>query len=144
MISKYIEQFMDDNDLSVDEEFFIKNMDGQKVLISFAERYKIVDIDGGILIAVTDEKDKPPAILLESALIDLLRGNYYVEKKPFCPALGESYYFINPSGCIVESLFAGVAVDFLLCKYVGVYKTKEAATKNVSRCLKLWEEVKRK
>lgn len=144
MISKYIEQFMDDNDLSVDEEFFIKNMDGQKVLISFAERYKIVDIDGGILIAVTDEKDKPPAILLESALIDLLRGNYYVEKKPFCPALGESYYFINPSGCIVESLFAGVAVDFFLCKYVGVYKTKEAATKNVSRCLKLWEEVKRK
>lgn len=33
MISKYIKQFMDDNDLSVDEEFFIKNMDGNRVLI---------------------------------------------------------------------------------------------------------------
>lgn len=32
----------------------------------------------------------------------------------------------------------------LLCKYIGVYKTEEAARKNVSRCLKLWEEVKRK
>lgn len=144
MISKYIEQFMDDNDLSVDEEFFIKNMDGQKVLISFAERYKIVDIDGGILTAVTNEKDEPPAMLLEAALIDLLRENYLVKKKPFYPVVGERYYFVDPFGCIIESLFAGVAVDFLLCKYIGVYKTKEAATKNVSRCLKLWEEVKRK
>lgn len=144
MISKYIQQFMNDNDLSVDEEFFIKNMDGHKVLISFTDRYKIVDVDGGILEAVLDINKTPPNSLLESTLMDLLRGNYFIEKKPFCPALGESYYFINPSGCIVESLFAGVAVDFLLCKYVGVYKTKEAATKNISRCLKLWEEVKRK
>lgn len=144
MISKYIQQFMDDHDLAVNEEFFIKNMDGNRVLSGFADRYKIVDIEGGILTAVVmNEKDKPPAMLLEAALIDLLRENYFVEKKPFCPALGESYYFINPSGCIVESLFAGVAVDFLLCKYVGVYKTKEAATKNISRCLKKWEEIKR-
>lgn len=143
MIGKYIKQFMDDNDLSVDEEFFIKNMDGQKVLISFADRYKIVDVDGGVLEAVLGIDKVPPNGLLEVTLMDLLRGNYFVEKKPFCPAVGESYYFINPSGCIVESLFAGVAVDFLLCKYVGVYKTKEAATKNISRCLKKWEEIKR-
>lgn len=143
MISKYIQQFMDDNDLSVDEEFFIKNMDGQKVLISFADRYKIVDVDGGILEAVLGIDKVAPNGLLEVTLMDLLRGNYFVEKKPFCPVIGESYYFINPSGGIVESLFAGVAQDFLLCKYVGAYKTKEAATKNVSRCLKKWEEIKR-
>lgn len=144
MISKYIEQFMDDNDLSVDEEFFIKNMDGQKVLISFAERYKIVDIDGGILEAILGIDKVAPNGLLEVTLMDLLRGNYYVEKKPFCPAFGERYYYVAPTGVVMNSKFISNAEDFLLCKYIGVYKTEEAATKNVSRCLKLWEEVKRK
>lgn len=73
MIGKYINQFMADNELLVNEEFFIKNMDGNRVLIGLADRYKIEDIDGGILTAVVmNEKDKPPAMLLESALIDLL------------------------------------------------------------------------
>lgn len=144
MISKYIKQFMDDNDLSVDEEFFIKNMDGNRVLIGGADRYKIEDFDGGILTAVVmNKKDEPPAMLLEAALIDLLRENYFIEKKPFCPAVGEHYYFVSPIGLISDRHFCGTAEDFLLCKYIGVYKTEEAAIKNVSRCLKFWEEVKR-
>ena len=84
MIGKYINQFMADNELLVNEEFFIKNMDGNRVLIGLADRYKIEDIDGGILTAVVmSEKDKPPAMLLESALIDLLRENYFIEKSLF-------------------------------------------------------------
>lgn len=46
MIGKYINQFMADNELLVNEEFFIKNMDGNRVLIGLADRYKIEDIDG--------------------------------------------------------------------------------------------------
>lgn len=99
MIGKYINQFMADNELLVNEEFFIKNMDGNRVLIGCADRYKIEDIDGGILTAVVmNEKDKPPAMLLESALIDLLRENYFIEKKPFYPAVGERYYFVYKGG----------------------------------------------
>lgn len=136
---------MADNELSVNEEFFIKDMDGQKVLIGFANRYKIKDIDGGILTAVVmNEKDEPSAILLESMLIDLLRENYFVEKTPFYPAIGERYYYVNPLGYVSDRIFTGTTEDFLLNKYIGVYKTDEAATKNVSRCVKLWEEVKRK
>ena len=56
MLGKYINQFMTDNELSVNEEFFIKDLDGNRVLISFADRYKIEDIDGGIL--TTDERIK--------------------------------------------------------------------------------------
>lgn len=83
MLGKYINQFMADNELSVNEEFFIENMDGNRVLIGCADRYKIEDVDGGILTAaVMNEKDKPPAMLLEAALIDLLRENYLVKKKP--------------------------------------------------------------
>lgn len=52
MIGKYINQFMADNELSVNEEFFIKNMDGNRVLIGLADRYKIEDIDGGRLFVV--------------------------------------------------------------------------------------------
>lgn len=48
MISKYIKQFMYDNNLSVDEEFFIKNMDGNRVVISFVDRYKIADYADGM------------------------------------------------------------------------------------------------
>lgn len=145
MISKYINQFMADNELLVNEEFFIKNMDGHRVLIGFTDRYKIEDIDGGILTAVVMNKThEPPATLLESALTDLLREKYFVEKKPFYPAFGERYYYVSTTGVVMNQKFISNAEDFLLCKYIGVYKTEEAADKNVSRCLKLWEEVKRK
>lgn len=43
MLGKYINQFMADNELSVNEEFFIENMDGNRVLIGCADRYKIED-----------------------------------------------------------------------------------------------------
>lgn len=145
MLGKYINQFMADNELSVNEEFFIENMDGNRVLIGCADRYKIEDVDGGILTAaVMNEKDKPPAMLLEAALIDLLRENYFIEKKPFCPSFRERYYYIAPTGDVMSSIFNGMAEDFLLYKYIGVYKTEQAEFKNISRCLKLWEEVKRK
>lgn len=89
-------------------------MDGNRVLIGCADRYKIEDIDGGILTAaVMNEKDKP-------------------------------HYFVSPTGRIEEKIFSGTAEGFLLCKYIGVYKTEQAAIKNVSRCLKFWEEVRRK
>lgn len=145
MLSKYINQFMKDNDLLVNEEFFIETLDGSRVLLGFADRYKIKDFNGGILTAVVmKEKDEPPAMLLEAALIDLLRENYLVKKKPFCPSFGERYYYVAPTGAVMNSRFNGVAEDFLLYKYIGVYKTEEEATKNVSRCLKFWEEAKRK
>jgi hypothetical protein len=144
MISKYIKQFMDDNDLSVNEDFTIKSINGSKVLINGNECFRIVDIDNGRLIVVSDIKENSPAMLLEAALVQLLRENYFVEKKPFGPAVGERYYFVDQLGSVVDRIFVGSAEDFLLCKYIGVYKTKEAAIKNISRCLKLWEEVKRK
>lgn len=112
MLGKYINQFMPDNELSVNEEFFIENMDGNRVLIGCADRYKIEDVDGGILTAaVMNEKDKPPAMLLEAALIDLLRENYLVKKKPFYPSFGERYYHISPSGNVIYANFAGCAED---------------------------------
>lgn len=126
MLGKYINQFMADNELSVNEEFFIENMDGNRVLIGCADRYKIEDVDGGILTAaVMNEKDKPPAMLLEAALIDLLRENYLVKKKPFYPVVGEYYYYISPSGNVIYANFTGCAEDLLLCKYIGVTGGKD-------------------
>ncbi|WP_330366094.1 hypothetical protein [Phascolarctobacterium faecium] len=144
MIGKYIKQFMDDNELSVDEEFGIKNKDGQKVFLNNNGSFRISDINGGMLTSVLGITDGPPIKLLDAALVELLRENYFVEKKPFCPSFGERYYYIAPTGVVMNSIFNGVAEDFLLYKYIGVYKTEEAAIKNVSRCLKFWEEVKRK
>lgn len=145
MLGKYINQFMTNNELSVNEEFFIETMDGERIKLGFADRYKIEDINGGILTAVVmNENHEPPAMLLEAALIDLLRENYLVKKKPFYPSFGERYYYIAPTGDVISSMFNGMAEDFLLYKYIGVYKTEQAAFKNISRCLKLWEEVKRK
>lgn len=144
MISKYIQQFMDDNELSVDEEFCIKNMDGQKVLLNSNDRFMIADINGGMLTSTQGITNGPPIKLLNDALVELLRENYFVEKKPFCPSFGERYYYIAPTGVVMSSTFSGVAEDFLLYKYIGVYKNEEAATKHISQCLKLWEEVKKK
>ena len=144
MISKYIQQFMDDNDLSVDEEFGIKNKDEQKIFLDNNGSFSIKDINGGMLTSVLGITDGPPINLLDAALAKLLQENYFVEKKPFCPSFGERYYYVSPTGVVMNSKFNGVAEDFLLYKYIGVYKTEEEATKNVSRCLKFWEEAKRK
>jgi hypothetical protein len=59
MIGKYINQFMADNELLVNEEFFIKNMDGNRVLIGCADRWRIVSVfhDGRDYVAVL-ERDK--------------------------------------------------------------------------------------
>lgn len=115
MLGKYINQFMADNELSVNEEFFIENMDGNRVLIGCADRYKIEDVDGGILTAaVMNEKDKPPAMLLEAALIDLLRENYLVKKKPFYPVVGEYYYYtIRMRTRAVESDYIDVSLKYM-------------------------------
>lgn len=144
MISKYIKQFMADNELSVDEDFCIKNMDGQKVFLNGNGSFRITDINGGTLVSTLGITDGPPIKLLDAALVELLRENYFVEKKPFCPTVGERYYYVSPTGNVISINFTGTAEDFLLCKYIGVYKTEQAATKHISRCLKLWEEVKRK
>lgn len=72
MLGKYINQFIADNELSVNEEFFIKNLDGNRVLIGCADRYKIEDIDGGILTAVVmNEKDKPLEWLPTAAMVQI-------------------------------------------------------------------------
>lgn len=42
MLSKYINQFMKDNDLLVNEAFFIENMDGERIKLGFADSYKNV------------------------------------------------------------------------------------------------------
>lgn len=55
MLGKYINQFMADNELSVNEEFFIKNMDGNRVLIGCADCYKIEDGEGEIIHSKPDE-----------------------------------------------------------------------------------------
>ena len=144
MIGKYINQFMADNELSVDEEFGIKNKDGQKIFLNNNGSFRITDINGGMLVSVEGITNGPPIKLLNDALVELLRENYLVKKKPFYPVVGEGYYYVSPSGNVVYTNFNGLAEDFLLCKYIGVYKTEEAAFKNVSRCLKFWEEVKRR
>lgn len=43
MLGKYINQFMADNELSVNEEFFIENMDGNRVLIGCMKWYTVED-----------------------------------------------------------------------------------------------------
>ena len=49
MISKYIQQFMNDNDIAVNERFSIKNKNNEQVLIEHEEFFKIIDVDNGVL-----------------------------------------------------------------------------------------------
>lgn len=67
-------------------------MDGKKVLINSNDRFRIADIDGGRLIAVSGINEYQPVKLLEAALIELLRENYYIEKKPFWPTRGKGHF----------------------------------------------------
>lgn len=83
--------------------------------------------------------------LHETALFNLLKGKYTLQKRPWRPKEGESYYYIRSTdGFLSRSTFHSVDADDLALLNMGnCFPTKEAAETAVPEMLEKFEEIKK-
>lgn len=124
MLSKYIQYFLDENNLEIGEEFMLTNENGRhihsdKTFFFIGNPTSTRDI----LICKDEEKFSP------NILLGLLTGFYGVQKKPWQPEIGDVYFYVevdvrngkNKSTIRSETLFNKNDIKFLLLKKAGKY-----------------------
>lgn len=123
MVSKYIQYFLNENNLELGEEFIIVYENGSEVhkdeKTFFFKTAPVGTND--ILICKQDVKFYTTAVLL-----NLLTGLYCVKKKPWQPEIGDVYFYVaiddKGEGIIhAETLFDKNDIKFLLLKKAKKY-----------------------
>lgn len=118
MVSKYIQYFLNENNLELGEEFTIVYENGSKVYKDNEAFFfkNTPTYTNDILISKKDENFCP------TILLGLLTGLYYVKKKPWQPKIGDVYFYVavdegrnKGKGVIhAETLFDKNDIKFLL------------------------------
>ncbi len=125
-MNKYIQQFLEDNDLQAGEKFYILNSNKKKLYDKtfyinkdFEKPEDILKCDG--------EKNG-----YSYTLLNLLVGNFFVKKISFCPEYGEIFYYVTVLGGIQEVRFdKDCTFHCLLCKAGKCYRTRNEAKKHL-------------
>ena len=124
MLSKYIQYFLDENNLEIGEEFMLTNENGRHI-----HPDKTFFFNGNptstrdVLIAKDDDEEK----FCPNILLGLLTGLYYAKKKPWQPEIGDLYFYVavdegkNKGVIRSETLFNKNDIKFLLLKKAGKY-----------------------
>ena len=129
----YIEQFMKDNDIKIDEEFYVIDENGTKI--------------GGLIsiIFYFDKNMRLNMKLVESDCRDVLRGlmlgEYKIEKIPQKPKTvwdlktGDEYYYIDMCGDVDITAFRNgtYLTDEKIIKIGNAFLTREEAEHEVER-----------
>lgn len=122
MVSKYIQYFLNENNLELGEEFMLTNENGDII-----HQDKTFFFNGNptssrdILISKDEERFCP------NILLGLLTGFYGVQKKPWQPEIGDVYFYVavdegrNKGVIHSETLFNKNNIKFLLLKKSGKY-----------------------
>lgn len=119
-MNKYIQQFLDDNDLQAGEKFYILDKDHEKI--------------SNELFYINKNFEKPEDILKCASrnggysynLLCLLIGRAFIKKKPFYPKYGEMVYYVTVSGYIQEVRFdTNSTLHQLLRKAGKLYRSEE-------------------
>lgn len=121
MLSKYFQQFLDDNDLTENEPFTITDSEGKPQYIN--RKFWINKQNGGKL--VCDDKNIPS----NEVMLSLLRNKMFIKKLPWKPKEGDTYFHVSPNG-IRNAIFHGCTIDYLLRKSGKCYRTYEEAEKH--------------
>ena len=111
-MNKYIEMFMKDNDLKVDERFKIKDHDGEYWF----------NCDGTLLCCVSGNCNYEYVLLLN--------GVYKVEKlkkEPWKPTIGEYVWHVGDYGNIIRASYWGDKDEKYFIYHRLIFKTKEEA-----------------
>lgn len=120
--NKYIQQFLDDNDLQAGERFYILDKDYKKMFNKTFYINKNATGTDDILL------DNNHFAIYSDTLLYLLTGIAFVKKKPFCPKYGEMVYYVTVSGYIQEVRFdTDSTLHQLLRKAGKLYRSEEEA-----------------
>lgn len=119
-MNKYIQQFLDDNDLQAGERFYILDKDYKKMFNKTFYINKNATGTDDILL------DNNHFAIYSDTLLYLLTGIAFVKKKPFCPKYGEMVYYVTVSGYIQEVRFdTDSTLHQLLRKAGKLYRSEE-------------------
>lgn len=122
MVSKYIQYFLNENNLELGEEFMLTNENGDII-----HQDKTFFFNGNptssrdILISKDEEKFCP------NILLGLLTGFYGIKNKPWQPEIGDVYFYVavdegrNKGVIHSQTLFNKNDIQFLLLKKAGKY-----------------------
>lgn len=98
-MNKYIQQFLDDNDLQAGERFYILDKDHEK--ISNELFYINENATGADDILLNNDH----FAIYSDTLLYLLTGIAFVKKKPYRPKVNDVYYCVTPERTIARSFF---------------------------------------
>lgn len=121
-ISKYIQYFLDENNLEIGEEFMLTNENGRHIHPDKTFFFNGNPTSSRDILISKDEERFCPNILL-----GLLTGFYGVQKKPWQPEIGDVYFYVavdegrNKGVIHNETLFNKNNIKFLLLKKSGKY-----------------------
>lgn len=105
----YIEKFMQDNDIKIDEEFYIVNLQGYRI-----EKFKDDRFHFGVSMFLFK---KGTVLSQDDVLCELLLGSLKIEKIPHKPKSvwdlknGDEYYYINMLCGVTRTTFSNDTYD---------------------------------
>lgn len=125
-MNKYIQQFLEDNDLQAGERFYILDKDYKKIS---NELFYINENATG-----TDDilLNNDHFAIYSDTLLYLLTGMAFVKKKPYRPKVNDVYYCVTPERTIARSFFSPTSIlDCMLYKAGKLYRTFKEAERHL-------------
>lgn len=133
MVSKYIQYFLNENNLELGEEFMLTNENGDIIHQDKTFFFNGTPTSSRDILISKDEEKFCPNILL-----GLLTGFYGIKNKPWQPEIGDVYFYVavdegkNKGVIHSETFFNKNDIQFLLLKKAGkYYKSYSEAEKHL-------------
>ena len=127
----YIEQFMEDNDIEINEEFYVVNLNGDII-----EKFKDDRFHFGVGMFLFKKGNGLPQ---DDVLCELLLGSLKIEKIPKKPKsvwdlkIGDEYWYITLLGYVEEVSYQSDDEDINIIKAGNAFLTKEEANHEAER-----------
>ena len=129
MLFKYIQQFLDDNDLTANEPFTIVSKDTGEDLYGKTFYINANATDTTNILMRSDNKG-----VYISALVALLNGICLPKKGSYRPQNGDIYYYVTAQRAVGKTTFFDIfTLDNLLRKTGKCYRTYEEAEKHLEQ-----------
>lgn len=127
-MNKYIQQFLDDNDLQAGERFYILDKDYKKMFNKTFYINKNATGTDDILL------DNNHFAIYSDTLLYLLTGIAFVKKIPYRPKVNDVYYCVTPERTIARSFFSPTSIlDCMLYKAGKLYRTFKEAERHLDK-----------
>ena len=127
----YIEQFLKDNDIEINEEFYVVNLNGDII-----EKFKDDRFHFGVGMFLFK---KGNGLSQDDVLCELLLGSLKIEKIPQKPKsvwdlkIGDEYWYITLLGYVEEVSYQSDDEDINIIKSGNAFLTREEAEFEVER-----------